>query len=164
LNSWPLKPSNSTSSKLLYNISSNRKINKGYFPILIDISHLINSLNDPSIRDLFTSEWQQFIEEKVNPWFKLFERKLCVQEPTLSHSFAQEEEKMGDKETATPESENPFGKKDDYFNTGMNEDEIFNIGSKDPKDNILEHLGEFEFVDDNKTDIDHFDEKYAEQE
>jgi hypothetical protein len=60
----------------------------------------------------------------------------------------------------TSENENPFGKKDDFFiGTGINEDDLFSLSTKDNKDNLLEHMGQFEFEEENKTDVDHFEER-----
>jgi hypothetical protein len=64
------------------------------------------------VKDHFTPQWVQFIEEKVNPYIKLFEKKLCVQEPGINHSFAADDDmKQESKDTYGSDNDNPFKEK-----------------------------------------------------
>jgi hypothetical protein len=103
-----------------FQFNSTRKINKGYFPVMVEICNIINNISDPFVKSSFTTEWATLIDEKITPWLKLFERKLCVPEQHLSQSFAMEDDKPANDSKETGESDNPFGKKDDIFGTDMN--------------------------------------------
>ena len=89
---------------------------------------------------------------------------LIVKTATCATNDNEENKPDDSKETASGEGENPFGKKEDFFGSENNhDDDLFN--SKDGKDNILEHLGDFEFVDENnRTDVDHFDSNFQSHE
>jgi hypothetical protein len=76
------------------------------------------------VKDYFTPEWTAFIEEKVNPAMKLFERKLCVQEPGVNHSFNIDDDyKPVDIKDTYSENDNPFKEKSKdemLFSTPLN--------------------------------------------
>ena len=83
-------------------ISSNRKINNGYFAHLIDFSQRISLIKDEKITSNFTPEWTNFITEKVNNWMNLFNRRLCYEDKTKSffmNSMEKHEEENDNKET-----------------------------------------------------------------
>lgn len=60
--------------------SSNRKINNGYFAILIELSNKINQSNEESIQSFLTDDWNNFYNDKILNWSNLFTRKLCYEE------------------------------------------------------------------------------------
>jgi hypothetical protein len=146
--------------------NSNRRINHGYFAILIELCHKLSSIEVTGLKEnYFTEEWHLFVNEKVHYWKKLFERKLCVPEahsPTQVDEFSSHIEEVPTKEhskneeineeNSKNEESNPFPKKEGFFGsdnddwfTPKNNEEHFN------NDNELEDINNFEFVEDNRN-------------
>lgn len=125
---------------------SARKINNGYFSLLIELSHKISQA-DPSADILkdsyFTPEWNGFIKDVVNPWKKLFERKLCLPETNVStyHDDFMFEEYDQSAGTATSNITKPsdeFGSGGESGTVSENAEEIVvNESPFDKKDEIL---------------------------
>lgn len=148
-----------------FSFNSNRKINHGYFAILIELCYKISQMdvssNSSFKESYFTPEWHSFVQEKVCYWKKLFERKLCVPETNIPHDEIEEdvqtkEDSKVEEESKVEAENNPFPKKETIF-TQDNED-WFNPKSADENynnDNMLEDINNFEFVDDNKSPIVH---------
>ena len=86
-----------------------RKIQRGYFPTLVDLCYNIYNLNDNYVKSLFTPELKNFIDSRIIPNMKMFERKLCVSENT-DNIIAEDEFKLIEtKSDSLAESENnPF--------------------------------------------------------
>lgn len=73
--------------KLTKNLSSNRKINKGYFSTLIELANKIHGVKEDLITNYLTKEWNSFYEDKMSYWSNLFNRKLCYEEKSASGLF-----------------------------------------------------------------------------
>jgi hypothetical protein len=149
--------------------NSSRKINHGYFAILVDLCHKLSQI-EQSVSGLkesyFTEEWQIFLKEKVNYWKKKFDSKLCVPETqnstymtdgefssqideSLTKEDMKSEEVVGDN-TCNKEESNPFPKKEEFINN-ENEDWFSPKTNEDNKNNdkIFDDINNnFEFVDD----------------
>lgn len=65
---------------MIKKISSNRKINNGYFANLIELANKINSSTDELVKSFITEEWNTFCSDKIQNWTSLFSRKLCYEE------------------------------------------------------------------------------------
>jgi hypothetical protein len=152
-----------------FSFNSGRKINHGYFAVLIELCHKISliELNNPSFKNNYTTpRWESFLKEKVNYWRRLFDRRLCVPEAPhstmaeeLSHTIhVNDDQKEEPKEETTEEhresESNPFQRDDYFFNMGNENDDWFN--SKKPEDNfgtgeMLEDINSFEFVEETRN-------------
>jgi len=55
-------------------------MNKGYFPILIELANKINASKEDIIMSYLTKEWNDFYTDKIQNWSNLFNRKLCYEE------------------------------------------------------------------------------------
>ena len=60
--------------------SSNRKINRGFFPILIELANKIQASKEDIIIGYLTKDWNSFYNDKILNWSNLFNRKLCYEE------------------------------------------------------------------------------------
>lgn len=90
------------------NLSSNRKINNGYFAYLIEISHKISLITDEKITVYFDSEWNTFIKERVGSWLNMFNRKLCYEDKT-SNVFTSSIEMKEEESSANTLESKDFG-------------------------------------------------------
>ncbi len=148
-----------------FSFNSGRKINNGYFAVLIELCHKISLIesNNPNFKNNYsTPRWENFLKEKVNYWRRLFDRRLCVPEApqaTMAEDFShtihvnddQKDEPKEDTNEEHRESDNnPFQRDDYFFNMGNENDDWFN--SKKTDDNfgtgeMLEDINSFEFVE-----------------
>jgi hypothetical protein len=65
-------------SEAAFHFNSGRKINHGYFAVLIEICHKISliELNNPNFKEKYsTLKWECFLKEKVNYWKELFDQR-----------------------------------------------------------------------------------------
>ena len=91
--------------------SSNRKINKGYFPILIELANKINSNKEEIIIGYLTKEWKDFNNDKIKNWSILFNRKLCYEEKSsnfFKNYYDDYTMKSTNQDTSNNENENNF--------------------------------------------------------
>jgi hypothetical protein len=150
-----------------FSFNSSRKINHGYFAILIELCNLISHLenfNSVFKNNYCTEEWTIFVKEKVVYWKKLFDRKLCVPETpaNISHEdtgishvssghIGNEggEGNDGDKnmysyanenEGDNKEEHNPFQRDDYFMNMGQETDDWFNPKKHEGGDFSAEQL------------------------
>jgi hypothetical protein len=169
------RSTNRSDTKEGFIFNSNRKINHGYFAILIELCHKIYTLPSHSLKKYFSPEWESFVEIEVVNWKKLFERKLCTPESTFvtddfitshhtqsSDTNADEDQKR-EEATSQEESEynaenhdtNPFTNKKDmnFFNMGNESDDWLNPkkNEEESHDVLLENINDFEFVDDQRA-------------
>lgn len=169
------RSTNRSDSKDGFSFNSSRKINHGYFAILIELCHKIYTLPTQSLKKYFTPEWESFALIEVINWKKLFERKLCTPDSTFvtddllnsnysptSDSTNGEDQKR-EEPTSQEESEydsgdhnsNPFTNKKDmnFFNMGNENDDWLNPkkSEEETHDVMLENINDFEFVDDQKA-------------
>lgn len=152
-----------------FSFNSGRKINNGYFAVLIELCHkisLIESNNSNFKNNYSTPKWENFLKEKVNYWRRLFDRRLCVPEApqsTMAEEFShtihvnddiKEEPKEETTEEHRESDNNPFQRDDYFFNMGNENDDWFN--SKKAEDNfgtgeMLDDINSFEFVDEPRS-------------
>jgi hypothetical protein len=108
-----------------FQFNSNRKINHGFFAIVIGLCYKISQMGKEvsEIKNQFSSEWELFMQEKVLYWVKLFERRLCQNE-NPSSAYVSEDINTNihipeNFETTTEgQTENPFKKEDNLFAGG----------------------------------------------
>jgi hypothetical protein len=152
-----------------FSFNSGRKINHGYFAILIELCHKLSMVegNNPSFKAAYsTPEWEAFLKEKVHYWRKLFDRRLCVPEAphsthldefTTHHEDPKEDPKEETNETEEHRGDadnNPFQRDDYFFNMGGESDDWFNSKKNDDNfgaSDMLEDLNSFEFVDESRN-------------
>jgi hypothetical protein len=152
-----------------FSFNSGRKINHGYFAILIELCHKLSMVegNHPSFKAAYsTPEWEGFLKEKVHYWRKLFDRRLCVPEAphsthmdefTTHHEHPKEDPKEETNETEEHRGDadnNPFQRDDYFFNMGGESDDWFNSKKNDDNfgaSDMLEDINSFEFVDESRN-------------
>jgi hypothetical protein len=154
-----------------FTFNSSRKINHGYFSILIEICSKISqieSLNPIFKNNHSTPEWETFVKEKVIFWRKMFERKLCLPEAPHStsiddftHMTGHNEETHKDDVKNEDNNEvegdgqkyediNPFQRDEYFYNMGNENEDWFNSKKTDENftSDMLEDINSFEFVED----------------
>jgi hypothetical protein len=171
------RSANRSDSKDGFSFNSNRKINHGYFAILIELCYKIYNLPTNSLKKYFSPEWENYVQNEVISWKKLFERKLCTPESTfVTDDFLTSNVTVASSETTSVEDtsprkeeiqqeesdfasgdqgSNPFTNKKDmnFFNMGSENDDWLNPKKSDEESNDvqLENINDFEFVDDQRA-------------
>ena len=153
-----------------FTFNSTRKINHGYFAVLIELCYKISQVeicNTSFKNNYSTPEWEIFVKEKVLFWRKMFDRKLCLPEAPHSTSIddmthitghteeSQKEEGKRDEEEGGDnhnkyEEGNPFQRDEYFFNMGTENEDWFNPKKNDDNfnaDSMLEDINSFEFVE-----------------
>jgi hypothetical protein len=165
-----------------FTFNSNRKINHGYYSILIELCHKINESADVHFRETyFTQAWENFTKDKVVFWRKLFDRRLCQPdapnvggiENQVFEEVKEKPENETDAESPVEHSEeevkednNPFQRDEYFFNMGNENDDWYNPKKNEEHftdEKALEDINSFEFVDESKEKH-HYNRKLSTEE
>lgn len=151
-----------------FSFNSARKINHGYFAVLIELCHKVNETAEVHFREnYFTPAWDSFVKDKVVYWRKLFERKLCLPDvhaplhidQVPAEDFKEKKDTEADShegeveaEEGAKEDSNPFQRDEYFFNMGNENEEWYNPKKEEnfTDDKGLEDINSFEFVEETK--------------
>lgn len=149
--------------------SSSRRINHGFFALLIKLCYKIHETADVHFREnYFTPAWESFYKDKVTYWNNLFHRRLCqpevLQNIEIDHHVLEDtkekidtdvESKDADNvEEENKEDNNPFQRDEYFFNMGSGGDDWYNTKKGEDHFNsspaLEEDINSFEFVEESK--------------